>query len=238
MDSKTVEVPTFSFRNFVFLWTLAFILFDILWDMPERRRIAIQRDPQHGRIFRECDRLEQRLLQLREAVLDDEEAKEEIDHLLKLTRNVRFEEEGKVAVEANTILWFTYALQRLFYRLVNLGVAALMIFGGIVQFFSLKFQSIILGCYVIIFGLATALLEFQIPPQVSRYASFLFSFIGRGVFYMFIGSILLSDHILRIISGAAIGVIGVAYCILEFVPSIEPPQNMREADVGWGAEQV
>ncbi len=62
---------------------------------------------------------------------------------------------------------------------------------------------IILGCYVIVFGLgralpdawlelrlpvadrafsvATAFLEFQIPPQVSRYASFLFSFIGRGI---------------------------------------------------------
>ena len=27
---------------------------------------------------------------------------------------------------------------------------------------------------------ATAGLEFQIPPQVARYASFMFSFIGRG----------------------------------------------------------
>ena len=42
-------------------------------------------------------------------------------------------------------------------------------------------QSSIIGAYVIIFGIATALLEYQIPPQISRYASFLFSFIGRGV---------------------------------------------------------
>jgi hypothetical protein len=40
---------------------------------------------------------------------------------------------------------------------------------------------IILGAYAAIFGLATAGLEFQIPPQVQRYASFMFSFIGRGV---------------------------------------------------------
>jgi hypothetical protein len=37
------------------------------------------------------------------------------------------------------------------------------------------------GVYTIVFGLAVALLEFQIPPQVSRYASFMFSFLGRGV---------------------------------------------------------
>ena len=85
---------------------------------------------------------------------------------------------------------------------------------------------------------ATALLEFQIPPQVSRYASFLFSLIGRGVFYIFVGSILLHDHVLRVIAGSIVGLVGVGYVVLEFVPSIEPPANMREADAGWGAEEV
>ncbi|KAL1839780.1 hypothetical protein VTJ49DRAFT_1154 [Mycothermus thermophilus] len=124
------------------------------------------------------------------------------------------------------------------FRIVNLVVAVLMVLGGISQFFPTSFQSAIIGVYVIIFGLATGLLEFQIPPQVSRYASFLFSFLGRGVFYIFVGCILLHDHVLRIIAGSIIGVVGVAYAALEFVPSIEPPANMREADAGWGAEQV
>ncbi|KAI0186198.1 COPI associated protein-domain-containing protein [Xylaria flabelliformis] len=99
-------------------------------------------------------------------------------------------------------------------------------------------HAIILGVYVIIFGACVGLLEFQIPPQVSRYASFMFSFIGRGIFYIFIGSILLSDHWTRYVAGSIIGLTGVAYAALEFVPSIEPPANMREADQGWGAEQV
>ncbi|KAF7869746.1 hypothetical protein EAF04_004530 [Stromatinia cepivora] len=124
------------------------------------------------------------------------------------------------------------------FRLVNLAVGVFMVLGGISQFFPLGFQSIIIGCYVIIFGICTALLEFQIPPQVSRYASFLFSFVGRGIFYVFVGSILLHDHVLRIIAGSLIGIIGLVYIALEFVPSIEPPANMREADGGWGAEQV
>ncbi|KAG7287715.1 hypothetical protein NEMBOFW57_007228 [Staphylotrichum longicolle] len=104
--------------------------------------------------------------------------------------------------------------------------------------FSDSFQSAVVGSYVIIFGLATGLLEFQIPPQVGRYASFLFSFLGRGIFYIFVGSILLHEWVLRIIAGSIIGIIGVAYVALEFIPSIEPPANMREADAGWGAEQV
>jgi len=124
------------------------------------------------------------------------------------------------------------------FRIVNLVVAVLMVLGGVSQFFPIGFQSSVVGIYVIIFGLATGLLEFQIPPQVSRYASFLFSFLGRGIFYVFIGTILLHDNVLRIIAGSIVAVIGVGYIALEFIPSIEPPANMREADAGWGAEQV
>ncbi|KAI1364477.1 Golgi apparatus membrane protein TVP15 [Xylaria arbuscula] len=124
------------------------------------------------------------------------------------------------------------------FRIVNLVVGVVMILGGISQFFNAEIHSIVVGVYVIIFGACVGLLEFQIPPQVSRYASFMFSFIGRGIFYIFIGSILLSGHWTRYVAGSIVGLIGVAYTALEFVPSIEPPANMREADQGWGAEQV
>lgn len=56
--------------------------------------------------------------------------------------------------------------------------------------------------------------------------------------YIFIGCLLLGKLISNI-AGGIVGVIGVIYIVLEFVPSVEPPSNMREADVaGWGAEQV
>lgn len=56
--------------------------------------------------------------------------------------------------------------------------------------------------------------------------------------YIFVGSILLHDGVLRYIAGSIVGFIGIGYLMLEFIPSIEPPSNMREADQGWGAEQV
>ncbi|KAM0350263.1 hypothetical protein ACHAPU_003430 [Fusarium lateritium] len=125
------------------------------------------------------------------------------------------------------------------FRIVNLVVGVIVILGGIVSIFSFSLQPIVLGAYMIVFGLAIGLLEFQIPPQIARHASFMFSFVGRGVFYVFLGSLLLGDSILGKIAGAIVGLIGLAYVGLEFVPSIEPPSNMREAeDAGWGAEQV
>ncbi|KAF2834429.1 COPI associated [Patellaria atrata CBS 101060] len=125
------------------------------------------------------------------------------------------------------------------FRMVNLAIGAFMIMGGVGQFFpDIGLKVIIVGIYVILFGAATAILEFQIPPQIAKYASFMFSFIGRGVFYIFIGSIMIGENWYQYVPGTLVGVVGIGYAVLEFVPSIEPPANMRDADAGWGAEQV
>lgn len=60
----------------------------------------------------------------------------------------------------------------------------------------------------------------------------------RFAVYVFLGSIILGEAWYQKAAGTIIGVVGVAYVILEFIPSIEPPANMKEADQGWGAEQV
>ncbi|KFH47690.1 Golgi apparatus membrane protein-like protein [Hapsidospora chrysogenum ATCC 11550] len=127
------------------------------------------------------------------------------------------------------------------FRIVNLAVGTITALGGIVSIFhfGLNSSNIIVGAYLIIFGLCIALLEFQIPPQVSRYASFLFSLIGRGAFYIFLGGLILGNSVLSKIAGSTVGIVGIGFVILEYVPSIEAPINMREAEVaGWGAEQV
>lgn len=55
----------------------------------------------------------------------------------------------------------------------------------------------------------------------------MFSFIGRGVFYLFIGSIVMGDNWWKYTAGSIIALVGIGYVVLEYVPSIEPPANMR-----------
>ncbi|KAL4943268.1 Golgi apparatus membrane protein TVP15 [Aspergillus filifer] len=126
------------------------------------------------------------------------------------------------------------------FRIANIAVGVIMVLGGIAQFFPISLGHVITGVYVILFGLIVAGLEFlpNVPDYVYRYASFLFSFLGRGVFYVFVGCLILHGHVLQYIAGAIVGFLGIGYVALEFVPSIEPPSNMRETDQGWGAEQV
>ena len=54
----------------------------------------------------------------------------------------------------------------------------------------------------------------------------MFSFIGRGIFYIFSGCLIMGSK-LRWLGGLIVVVIGIGYVVLEFTPSIEPPANMR-----------
>ena len=56
--------------------------------------------------------------------------------------------------------------------------------------------------------------------------------------YIFVGCLMLSNFVLRYIAGSIVILVGIGYVVLEFMPQVEPPSNMRDADAGWGAEQV
>ncbi|GAM90136.1 hypothetical protein ANO11243_081760 [Dothideomycetidae sp. 11243] len=55
----------------------------------------------------------------------------------------------------------------------------------------------------------------------------MFSFIGRGIFYVFVGCIIVGDTWYKWLPGSIVVLVGIGYAALEFVPSIEPPANMR-----------
>jgi hypothetical protein len=45
--------------------------------------------------------------------------------------------------------------------------------------------------------------------------------------YIFIGSVIVGEKWFRIVPGTLVGIVGIGYAALEFIPSIEPPANMR-----------
>ncbi|KAI8072305.1 COPI associated protein-domain-containing protein [Gongronella butleri] len=116
------------------------------------------------------------------------------------------------------------------FRIVNFIVGAFMIIGGVVTILTGGFPQFIRGIYCILFGAIVFLFEFRLPSVVTQHVSFMFSFIGRGVFYIFIGCIILNYLALGIASGVIVILAGVAYVVLQFIPSIHAPSNMnREA---------
>ncbi|KAI7890193.1 COPI associated protein-domain-containing protein [Mucor mucedo] len=115
----------------------------------------------------------------------------------------------------------------LIFRAANIVAAAFMIIGGVMTCIAGGFPNFIQGIFVILFGIMTAIFEFRLPAMITQFASFMFSFLGRGVFYIFIGCITLNYNGLGLASGIIVLVIGVGFVVLQFT-HIEAPSNMQK----------
>lgn len=74
---------------------------------------------------------------------------------------------------------------------------------------------------------------------VSRYASFMHSFLGRGVFYVFLGVLVLNyGYIILYVCGGAVALIGLAYIALGVLAPFDPPSTMRPPEVDPEAQPV
>ncbi|KAL6016765.1 hypothetical protein ACI3LY_000214 [Candidozyma auris] len=118
------------------------------------------------------------------------------------------------------------------FKVANLAVAALSVLSGLSQLFS----GFLIGIYIIGFGAVIGLLEFRVPSEAYTYGSFLFSFVGRGVFYTLIGASINGASWFRLFAGILIFVIGLVYIALEAVPSISPPENMSPEGISIGVQ--
>jgi hypothetical protein len=58
------------------------------------------------------------------------------------------------------------------------------------------------------------------------------------IVYIFVGTLTFNGSVLAYIGGGIVILVGIGYAVLEFMPQVEAPSNMRDADAGWGAEQV
>lgn len=93
------------------------------------------------------------------------------------------------------------------------------------------------GVYIIAFGAVIGLLEFNVPSEAYAYGSFLFSFIGRGVFYTLIAITIVGSGFFRVFSSVVIFIIGLIYIALEAFPNVSPPENMNTEGISIGQEE-
>jgi len=121
------------------------------------------------------------------------------------------------------------------FKAANIVVGGLLIAGAVGNYFVHSFSSLIIGTYSLFFGVVTLALElFPLPPfythLINRYASFFYSFAGRGVFYVLAGVLLLNHYTLLYVSGSLVAFVGVVYFALEFLPVFPPPASMAPPD--------
>ncbi|KAK4687756.1 hypothetical protein P7C73_g2364, partial [Tremellales sp. Uapishka_1] len=128
-------------------------------------------------------------------------------------------------------------------RLVNIAVGGFAIAGGVGSLIKHEFSSIIIGIYEVLAGAIIMFLEVRSPTEehkalVQKYASFMHSFIGRGVFYLLLGVLMLNFYTILYICGTVVAVVGLAFIGLSFVPVFEAPSTMQPPTTDSEAQPV
>ncbi|KAI8873171.1 hypothetical protein GQ42DRAFT_114863, partial [Ramicandelaber brevisporus] len=95
------------------------------------------------------------------------------------------------------------------FRLCNVIAAIFLVVGAAAFFKNPTFQGVIIAVYSCIFAAFIIFLEWKALPVVIDSVPFMFSYVGRGLFYIFLGCINLGNSTLNNVSGAFIIVCGV-----------------------------
>ncbi|KAJ2614539.1 hypothetical protein H4S08_001656 [Coemansia sp. RSA 1365] len=101
-----------------------------------------------------------------------------------------------------------------YFRLTNLVVAILMIVSAIVFFTWSNFGRIMVGVFEIIFGIWMIMIELFDMSWFTPYVQFMFTWRGRGFFYVFMGCLTLGNKTYGWVMGAIIIAIGIVYIVL------------------------
>ncbi|KAJ1660356.1 hypothetical protein GGF44_000640 [Coemansia sp. RSA 1694] len=102
----------------------------------------------------------------------------------------------------------------LYFRITNIVVAILMIIAGIAFFTWSNFLRIMLGVFEIIFAVWIIMFEVAEMAWLTPYVQFMFTWRGRGIFYVFIGCLTLGYKALGWVLGSVMIGIGIAYIAL------------------------
>lgn len=104
----------------------------------------------------------------------------------------------------------------IYYRITNLVVAIMIIVAGIVFITWLSFLRIMLGVYEIVFGIWMVMFEVADICWLTKHVQFMFTWLGRGLFYIFVGCLTMGHKTFGWVFGSIITLIGVIYVVLSF----------------------
>eukprot|EP00736_Rhodelphis_marinus_P014027 Rmarinus@m.25985 len=104
----------------------------------------------------------------------------------------------------------------------------LMIVVGILLLAGLSsFQAFVVGCYLLIFGSVIVFLEFKVLDVFTKYFGFLFSWIGKGLFLIFVACLMLGSGDFQTFCGVVVIMVGIMFIILALIGKLQQPPGSK-----------
>ncbi|CAB4255719.1 similar to Saccharomyces cerevisiae YDR100W TVP15 Integral membrane protein localized to late Golgi vesicles along with the v-SNARE Tlg2p [Maudiozyma barnettii] len=116
-------------------------------------------------------------------------------------------------------------------KIANLAIGAIGSLAALSQltYVVSDFNVFMLSLFAIPLSAMIIMMEFKVPTQLYNFASFYFSFLGRGILQILLGIMVCHGGALKLMSAFLLIISGIAYCLFQFLPMIEEPDFFKVA---------
>ncbi|KAJ2780681.1 hypothetical protein H4R18_003322 [Coemansia javaensis] len=118
------------------------------------------------------------------------------------------------------------------WRLLNVVAAALWITAAAFRFVHGTFQSVMPGIALMLIGIVSVVLEFWRPEVILENCYFLWNFMGRGLFFLLMGCLVIETRVVSYVAAGLSWGIGLLYIVLWFTSfTLFPVASMSRRDL-------
>lgn len=114
-------------------------------------------------------------------------------------------------------------------RAINIAVGSIATIAALSQltYLLVDFNVFAQTFFAIPLAALGVLLEFRVPAQLHKFASFYFSFLGRGLLYILLGIMVCHGGAFKMLSALLLVLAGISFCLFQFLPMVEEPDYFK-----------
>lgn len=116
------------------------------------------------------------------------------------------------------------------FKYLNVGIGAITLITSMshLTYVFTEFNVFIQAIFALLFSAFIIILEFRIPSNIYKFASFYFSFVGRGVLNILLCSLLAhGSSLLTVLDCILLFTSGLAFIFFQFTKLVEEPESFK-----------
>ncbi|AET38990.1 Tvp15p Ecym_3512 [Eremothecium cymbalariae DBVPG len=119
-------------------------------------------------------------------------------------------------------------LQRIFLTNVVIGSVSVLVFLGQLSYIFTNFAAFIRSIFGVTLSIPLVYLEFKPLPWLSRFASFYYSYLGRGLLLVLLSTMIVTEGFLAVFSVYFLFIAGVVFIVCEYNSGVIEPPSFRD----------
>ncbi|CCK71720.1 Tvp15p KNAG_0H03050 [Huiozyma naganishii CBS 8797] len=115
------------------------------------------------------------------------------------------------------------------FKIIDISIGTVALLASLTQlsYIIKSFNVFLQGVIAALLSVLIIQVQFKVPPKLYQYASFYFSFLGRGLLQILLATLVAHGGVLKYIAAVLLFFSGIVFIFCHFAPFIEEPELFR-----------